>query len=90
MTDSPGDKYFLLDCGGGTVDSIVHEVSSVHGGAGEVDEASGGPWGSQQITKAFELFIAEVVGKETFARFKRQFPLEHYQMMERVRQRVSR
>lgn len=84
LTFSSGDKYFLLDCGGGTVDSIVHMVTATNGAVAEADEAGGGPWGSQRITAAFEQFISDVVGKDVFNLFAKRSPLEKYMMMDSV------
>eukprot|EP01083_Nonionella_stella_P079689 218766_1 len=40
-----GDKYILIDAGGGTVDIACHEIVSEFG-VKEVLPPSGGPWGS--------------------------------------------
>ena len=36
----------VVDCGGGTVDITVHEVSNKEGHIKEVFKATGGPYGS--------------------------------------------
>ena len=36
----------VVDCGGGTVDITVHEVSNKQGHIKEVFKATGGPYGS--------------------------------------------
>jgi hypothetical protein len=41
-----GTRYMVVDCGGGTVDITVHELSEYHGTLRELHKATGGPWGS--------------------------------------------
>ena len=41
-----GGQYMVVDCGGGTVDITVHEVSNKEGHIKEVFKATGGPYGS--------------------------------------------
>ena len=36
----------VVDCGGGTVDITVHEITNTDGKLREVFRASGGPYGS--------------------------------------------
>ena len=43
----------VVDCGGGTVDITVHEVSNKEGHIKEVFKATGGPYGSTSRIKAF-------------------------------------
>ena len=43
---STGGQYMVVDCGGGTVDITVHEVSNKEGHIKEVFKATGGPYGS--------------------------------------------
>ena len=44
-----GGQYMVVDCGGGTVDITVHEVSNKNGHIKEVFKATGGPYGSTSI-----------------------------------------
>ena len=39
----------VVDCGGGTVDITVHEVSNKEGHIKEVFKATGGPYGSTSM-----------------------------------------
>ena len=43
----------VVDCGGGTVDITVHEVSNKEGHIKEVFKATGGPYGSISKYKYF-------------------------------------
>ena len=48
-----GGQYMVVDCGGGTVDITVHEVSNKEGHIKEVFKATGGPYGSTSMARAF-------------------------------------
>jgi hypothetical protein len=41
-----GGRYMVVDCGGGTVDITVHEISTDSRHLKEVFKATGGPFGS--------------------------------------------
>jgi hypothetical protein len=41
-----GGRYMVVDCGGGTVDITVHEISTDNRHLKEVFKATGGPFGS--------------------------------------------
>lgn len=45
----------VVDCGGGTVDITVHELSEHHGTLRELHKATGGPWGSMGKWQSFWL-----------------------------------
>jgi len=69
-----GDKFMVLDCGGGTVDITVHRVEGTTplrlSEVFEVFEPSGGPWGSTFLDDAFEQFLEKLTGSESWGRFK--------------------
>ena len=44
----------VVDCGGGTVDITVHEVSNKEGHIKEVFKATGGPYGSISTTNVLK------------------------------------
>ena len=50
-----GGSYMVVDCGGGTVDITVHEISTDGQQLREVFKATGGPYGS--VSKYIFLFI---------------------------------
>ncbi|KAK3602775.1 hypothetical protein CHS0354_026322 [Potamilus streckersoni] len=58
----PGDKYLILDAGGGTIDITVHKVHS-DGTLRELHAASGGDWGGTKVDKAFYDLLVNIVGK---------------------------
>jgi len=66
-----GDKFMVLDCGGGTVDITVHRVEGIDPlRLSEVCQPSGGPWGSTFVDEGFEQFLQKLVGPESWERFK--------------------
>ena len=48
----------VVDCGGGTVDITVHELSEHHGTLRELHKATGGPWGSMGKWQSFGLVLS--------------------------------
>ncbi|KAH3833374.1 heat shock 70 kDa protein 12A-like [Dreissena polymorpha] len=64
-----GQKYMVVDIGGGTVDITVHEVVSK--GLRELFSASGGAWGGTRVDAAFDDFLSTVFGKDVFEEFKK-------------------
>ncbi|KAL3841758.1 hypothetical protein ACJMK2_019860 [Sinanodonta woodiana] len=65
----PGDKYMVLDAGGGTVDITVHEVEA-GGRLREVHKATGGDWGGTKVDDAFADVLIELVGRKSLKKFK--------------------
>ena len=45
----------VVDCGGGTVDITVHEMSKEGGKLKELFKATGGPFGSTTVDEAFKV-----------------------------------
>ena len=65
------DSFMVLDCGGGTVDITTYTVVSTD--PWKIEELaipSGGPWGSTFVDAQFEDFVKDLVGANTFKRFK--------------------
>ncbi|CAN0016294.1 unnamed protein product, partial [Sphacelaria rigidula] len=57
-----GTQVMVLDCGGGTIDVTTHEVI----GASplelkEVEEPTGGPWGSTVVDSKFKAFLKDIL-----------------------------
>ena len=48
-------RYMVVDCGGGTVDITVHEMSKEGGKLKELLKATGGPFGSTSVDDAFKV-----------------------------------
>ncbi|KAJ3097135.1 hypothetical protein HDU97_005137 [Phlyctochytrium planicorne] len=70
-----GDAYVVADCGGGTVDLTVHEVSDeVESKVKEVVPASGGDCGSTVIDRAIAKLIEDVLGQDMVKEARRNSP----------------
>ncbi|XP_052285287.1 heat shock 70 kDa protein 12A-like [Dreissena polymorpha] len=65
----PGERYIVVDCGGGTIDTTGHEVLA-DGTLRELHAATGGPWGGTLVNEAFEQFLAKMVTPPVFERFR--------------------
>ena len=59
----------ILDCGGGTVDIVIHRMLA-DGEQQSIMAPRGGPWGSTFIDKAFVAELASVFGADLIAKFK--------------------
>ena len=63
VLDDPGAciedhrRYMVVDCGGGTVDITVHEMSKEGGKLKELFKATGGPFGSTTVDEAFKVLM---------------------------------
>lgn len=68
-----GEKYILVDAGGGTVDIACHEIVGQFG-VKEVHHPSGGPWGSCYIDDQYIKMLAQIFGKEVMEEFQRECP----------------
>ncbi|XP_060559752.1 heat shock 70 kDa protein 12A-like [Ruditapes philippinarum] len=65
----PGNRYLILDAGGGTVDITVHEITN-NGNLKEIYKANGGDWGGTKVDQAFEDLISEITGTSVMEQFK--------------------
>ncbi|XP_052793991.1 heat shock 70 kDa protein 12B-like [Mya arenaria] len=65
-----GQRYLVLDAGGGTIDITVHGVlRSME--VKELYKASGGAWGGTKVDEAFKGFINDIAGFDAMADLKR-------------------
>ncbi|KAJ9584733.1 hypothetical protein L9F63_020938, partial [Diploptera punctata] len=76
-----GTRYMVVDCGGGTVDITVHELSECHGTLRELHKATGGPWGSMGVDFEFEKLLDEVFEAEFMTQFKLKRPAAYIELM---------
>eukprot|EP00477_Mikrocytos_mackini_P003345 GAHX01004243.1.p1 GENE.GAHX01004243.1~~GAHX01004243.1.p1 ORF type:complete len:607 (-),score=102.75 GAHX01004243.1:180-2000(-) len=60
---STGQRYLVLDSGGGTIDMTVHEVKS-GGKLHELSRASGGDWGGVMVDRNFKQMLVDIVGED--------------------------
>lgn len=88
---SIGDKYMILDCGGGTVDMTVHEIKE-DSTLRELAKANGGEYGGIQVDENFKKLLNEVFGPDVIEvvhhRYKDDY-LEILQSFEIKKRHVS-
>ncbi|XP_069704029.1 heat shock 70 kDa protein 12A-like isoform X2 [Periplaneta americana] len=76
-----GTRYMVVDCGGGTVDITVHELSECHGTLRELHKATGGPWGSMGVDYEFERLLEDIFEAEFMAQFKLKRPAAYVELL---------
>jgi hypothetical protein len=74
QVDIPGTRYMVVDCGGGTVDITVHELSSDNCSLIELYKATGGPFGSMAVDAEFERLLVNIFGADFIEVFKTKRP----------------
>ncbi|CAF93138.1 unnamed protein product, partial [Tetraodon nigroviridis] len=88
---SEGDRYVVVDCGGGTVDLTVHQIRLPEGHLKELYKASGpsvssstssgGPYGSLGIDYEFEKLLCQIFGQDFIDQFKIKRPAAWVDLM---------
>ncbi|XP_054590370.1 heat shock 70 kDa protein 12A isoform X3 [Nothobranchius furzeri] len=78
---SPGDRYVVMDCGGGTVDLTVHQIRLPEGHLKELYKASGGPYGSIGVDYEFEKLLCKIFGQDFIDQFKLKRPAAWVDLM---------
>ena len=68
-----GDKYILVDAGGGTVDIACHQVVGEFG-VKEIFHPTGGPWGSCYIDDQYVKLLERIFGTKAIDEFKKELP----------------
>lgn len=63
-----GQKYMVVDAGGGTIDITVHEVQE-NGTLKELHKANGGDWGGTKVDESFRSLLADIVGNDVMEAF---------------------
>ncbi|XP_042289431.1 heat shock 70 kDa protein 12A isoform X2 [Thunnus albacares] len=76
-----GDRYVVVDCGGGTVDLTVHQIRLPEGHLKELYKASGGPYGSIGIDYEFEKLLCQIFGQDFIDQFKIKRPAAWVDLM---------
>ena len=75
-----GDKYVIVDVGGGTADIACHKIR----GKFEIEELlhpTGGPWGASYIDEEFIQLLNRIFGKNKIDEFKRKNQSMYHQFM---------
>uniref|UniRef100_A0A3Q3GFH2 Heat shock 70 kDa protein 12A n=2 Tax=Kryptolebias marmoratus TaxID=37003 RepID=A0A3Q3GFH2_KRYMA len=78
---SQGDRYVVMDCGGGTVDLTVHQIRLPEGHLKELYKASGGPYGSIGVDYEFEKLLCKIFGQDFIDQFKVKRPAAWVDLM---------
>nr|XP_022291963.1 heat shock 70 kDa protein 12A-like [Crassostrea virginica] len=76
-----GQKYLVLDAGGGTVDITVHEVMKDKT-LKELEKASGGDWGGNYVDNRFKDFLTSVVTSEVMEGFHLRHTGEYIELFQ--------
>ncbi|XP_073412672.1 heat shock 70 kDa protein 12A [Dendrobates tinctorius] len=76
-----GDRYVVVDCGGGTVDLTVHQIRLPEGHLKELYKASGGPYGSLGVDFEFEKLLCKIFGDDFIEQFKVKRPAAWVDLM---------
>ncbi|KAM4731309.1 heat shock 70 kDa protein 12A-like [Anableps anableps] len=80
IAESPGTRYIVVDCGGGTIDITVHEVLE-RGAIKELHKASGNDLGGQTVDRKFKEFLREIFSDGVWDEYERKYPSEVQKMM---------
>ena len=87
---STGNRFMIVDCGGGTVDITVHEVECSSKGQmvlKEVIEGTGSAYGSTYVDKYFfETFLTKKLSTEIIENIRTQKPSEYLEMVNKWEQ----
>ncbi|XP_045147347.1 heat shock 70 kDa protein 12A [Echinops telfairi] len=76
-----GDKYVVVDSGGGTVDLTVHQIRLPEGHLKELYKATGGPYGSLGVDFEFEKLLCKIFGEDFIEQFKIKRPAAWVDLM---------
>ncbi|XP_041117236.1 heat shock 70 kDa protein 12A-like isoform X4 [Polyodon spathula] len=80
-TIGTGDRYVVVDCGGGTVDLTVHQIRLPEGHLKELYKSSGGPYGSIGVDYEFEKLLCKIFGVDFIDQFKIKRPAAWVDLM---------
>nr|CAD7428590.1 unnamed protein product [Timema monikensis] len=91
---TPGTRYMVVDCGGGTVDITVHELSEHLGTLRELHKATGGPCGSMApqgsklgslallgVDHEFETLLQKMFGEDFILQFRLRHPAAYVELI---------
>nr|CAD7199904.1 unnamed protein product [Timema douglasi] len=76
-----GTRYMVVDCGGGTVDITVHELSEHLGTLRELHKATGGPCGSVGVDHEFETLLQKMFGEDFILQFRLRHPAAYVELI---------
>ncbi|CAG2205702.1 unnamed protein product [Mytilus edulis] len=84
-----GEKFIVLDAGGGTVDIAVHQIQE-NGRIKELNKASGGDWGGIKVDQEFDKLLKDIVGRDLLSEIKKQYMSDYmdiFHSFERAKRR---
>jgi len=84
-----GDRYLLLDLGGGTADIACSEVLDEYH-VKQIRSPSGGPWGSSYIDKEFEKLLRLLFRPKWMDSFERKHPDKYVELLNSFRFRKEK
>ena len=79
-----GEKYILIDAGGGTCDVACHEILGDFA-VQEIVHPTGGPWGSTYIDDNFIKLLYKIFNKQWIDEFKKEDPAAYTELIDNFR-----
>ena len=79
-----GERYILIDAGGGTCDVACHEILGDFA-VKEVVHPTGGPWGSTYIDDYFIKLLYKIFNKEWIDEFRLEDPAAYTELIDNFR-----
>merc|ERR1712013_382197 len=79
-----GEKYILIDAGGGTCDVACHEILGDFA-VQEIVHPTGGPWGSTYIDDFFIELLHLIFNKQWLDEFKQEDPAAYTELIDNFR-----
>eukprot|EP01084_Bolivina_argentea_P079170 143651_1 len=79
-----GERYVLIDAGGGTADIAWHQVKAEYS-MEEVHHCTGGPWGSDYIDEHFDQLLIEIFDEDKVKEFIQQQPANYTRIKDSFR-----
>ncbi|KAH3843669.1 hypothetical protein DPMN_117196 [Dreissena polymorpha] len=76
-----GQRYMVLDLGGGTADITAHEVNP-NGTLSEIYQPTGGNFGGTNVDNKFINTLVQILGAPLFQKFKQDFMDEYLEFMQ--------
>ncbi|XP_052225981.1 heat shock 70 kDa protein 12A-like isoform X2 [Dreissena polymorpha] len=78
-----GQKYLVLDAGGGTIDITVHEVCDVDS-IKEIHHANGGDWGGTMIDREFLNFLCTITDTAVIGQFRENHMEDYIDLLQDI------
>jgi molecular chaperone DnaK (HSP70) len=79
---SDGERFMVLDCGGGTIDITIHERTPT--GLRELCPGVGGPYGATTIDKAILDYVRKQLTPEALTVFEQRHPVDYLYFLDNI------